>query len=175
MDDFISGAENESGVIKVYYEVSPMKKLINLPLAKWATNSEKLKAIWKAEGQSVEAQTQVLGGQLEHADCLYIDADEFTYKLKDGSTTKWKLLQTTASFYDPLGLYSSVFLLGKILFQNTWCRGINWDELLPTDLKTRWRTWVSGLSSLSQVHVPRWLANSMERSSQTDVLWQLSQ
>jgi len=163
MDDFAAGMEDENGVIKFYYELSSMMKLINLPLAKWATNSEQLKAIWKAEGQSVEAQTQVLGVSWNtEAECLYIDADELTKKLKDGPTTKRKLLQTTASFYNPLELYFPVSLLSKILFQDTWCRGIIWDKLLPTDLGTRWHTWVSGLSSLLQVHVPRWLATSME-------------
>ena len=45
MDDFAAGAEDENGVIKVYYELSSMMKLINLPLAKWATNPEQLKTI----------------------------------------------------------------------------------------------------------------------------------
>ena len=46
-------------------------KLINLPLNKWATNAEQLKTIWKAEGQMVEARTQVLGVSWHtEADCL---------------------------------------------------------------------------------------------------------
>jgi len=114
-----------------------MLELINQPLDKWATNSEQLKALCKAEGQGVESQTQVLGiSWSTNAHCLYIYADEFTNKLKDGPTTKKNLLQTTANFYFPLGLYSPVSLLGKILFQDTWCRGINWDELLRTDIGT---------------------------------------
>ena len=81
----------------------------------------------------MEARTQVLGVSWHtEADCLYINVDEFTNKLKDGPMTKRKLLQTTASFYDPLGLYSPVSLLGKIFFQATWCRGFHWDDLLPT-------------------------------------------
>ena len=163
MDDFAAGAEDENGAITIYYELAAMMKLINLPLAKWATKAEQLKAIWKAEGQSVGAQTQVLGVSWNtEADCLHIDTDEMTSKLKEGPTTKRKLLQITASFFDPLGLFSPVSLVGKVRFQDTWCRGINWNELLPTDLGTRWHAWVSGLSSLSQVHVPRWLATSRE-------------
>jgi hypothetical protein len=120
MDDFAAGAESENGTIKVYYELSSMMKLINLPLAKWATNAEQLKAIWKAEGQSVEARTQVLGVSWNtESDCLYIDADEMTSKLKEGPMTKRKLLQTTASFYDPLRLFSPVSLIGKVHFQDT--------------------------------------------------------
>ena len=85
---------------------------------------------------------------------MYIDADEIISKLKEGPTTKRKLLRTMASFYDPLGLFSPVSLVGKVLFQDTWCRGINWNELLPTDLGTQWHACISGLSSLSHVHVP---------------------
>jgi hypothetical protein len=65
-----------------------------------------------------------------------------------------------ARFYDPLGLYSPVSVVGKLLFQDTWCRGIDWNELLPPDLVARWHAWVSTLSSLSRVYVPRWLATS---------------
>jgi len=124
MDDFAAGAEDENGAIKIYYELTAMMKLINLPLAKWATNAEQLKAIWKAKGQDVETQTQtqVLGVSWDtEADCLYINVDEMTSKLKEGPTTKRKLLQTTARFYDPLGLFSPVSLVGKVLFQDTWC------------------------------------------------------
>ena len=128
------------------------------------------------EGRGTEARTQVLGVSWKtEADCLYIDADEFTNKIKDGPTTKRKLLQTTASFYDPLGLYSPVSILGKILFQDTWCQGIHWDELLPTDMGARWHTLVSGLSSLSQQHVPRWLTSSRELSYQTHVFCDASE
>jgi hypothetical protein len=98
----------------------------------------------------VEAKTQVLSVSWNtEADCLYIDADEMISKLKEGTTTKRKLLQTTASFYGPLGFFSPVSFVGKLLFQDTWCRGINWNELLPTDFGTRWHAWISALLSLS--------------------------
>jgi hypothetical protein len=58
MDDFAAGAENDKGAITIYYELNALMKLINFPLAKWARNSEQLKAIWKAEGQEIEVQTQ---------------------------------------------------------------------------------------------------------------------
>jgi hypothetical protein len=147
-----------------------MIKLINLPLAKWATNSEELKIIWKVNGQNVEAQTQVLGVSWNTgADCLYIDTDEVNSMLKEGPTTKRKFLQTTGSFYDSLGLFFPASLVGKVLFQDTLCWRINWNELLPTDLGARWHAWVSGLSPLSHVHVPRWLSTSMNRSCQPHV------
>jgi len=61
MDDFAAGAENDTGAIAIDYELSALMTLINFPLAKWASKSEPLKAIWRAEGQDTEVQTQPLG------------------------------------------------------------------------------------------------------------------
>ena len=159
MDDFAAGAENDNDTITVYYERTALMKLLNFPLAKWASNSEQLKAIWRAEGQDIEEQTQVLGMDWNtETDCLSFDPEVITKKLPEGPTTKRQLLQTTAKFYNPLGLYSPVSVVGKLLFQDTWCRGIDWNELLPSDLAARWHVWVSTLTPLSQVHIPRWLA-----------------
>ena len=93
-------------------------------------------------------------------DCFSFDPEVITKKVPEVPTTKRQLLQTTAKFYDPLGLYSPVSVVGKLLFQDTWCQGIDWNELLPSDLAARWHAWVSTLTSLLQVHIPRWLATS---------------
>jgi hypothetical protein len=47
---------------------------------------------------------------------LYIDAVEITNRLKEGPTTKRELIETSASCYHPLGFFSPVPLIGKILF-----------------------------------------------------------
>jgi len=161
MDDFAAGAENDNSVITLYYELTALMKLIKFPLSKWASNSEQLNAIWRAEGQDIEEQTQVLGVNWNtENDCFSFDTETVTMMMTEGPTTKRQLLRTTARFYDPLGLYSPVSVVGKMLFQDTWCRGIDWDELLPFDLGTRRHDWVSTLNSLSEVHIPRWLATS---------------
>ena len=52
----------------------------------------------------------------------------------EGPTTKRQVLQATARFYDTLGLVSHVSVVGKLLFQETWCRRLAWDEHFPSDL-----------------------------------------
>ena len=51
---------------------------------------------------------------------------------------------------------SPVLITGKPIFQDSWCRGVGWDELLPDDLGTRWRNWVTLLPHLLDIHIPRW-------------------
>jgi len=120
MDDCAAGAESDNGAITIHNELTALMKLISFPLAKWASNSEQLKAIWRAEGQEIEVQSQVLGVNRNiETDCFSTDHEEITKKLPERPTTKRRLLRTTARFYDPLGLYSPVSVVGKLLFQDT--------------------------------------------------------
>jgi hypothetical protein len=50
-----------------------------------------------------------------------------------------------------------VALVGKLIFQDTWTRGLAWDELLPPDIAVKWLSWTSELHLLSEMHVPRWI------------------
>jgi hypothetical protein len=52
---------------------------------------------------------------------------------------------------------SPVLITGKLILQDSWCRGVEWDELLPEDLGIRWRNWVKLLHHLLDIHIPRWV------------------
>jgi len=75
----------------------------------------------------------------------------------EGPTTKKQVLQATARFYDPLELLAPVSVVGKLLFQDTWCRWLAWDELMQSDLGALWNTWVTAMLPLAQLRVPTWL------------------
>jgi len=66
---------------------------------------------------------------------------------------KRHLLQATSRFYDPLGLVSPL-LTGGLIFQESWCGGVEWDGLLPDDLGTRWRNLITILPHLRDIHIP---------------------
>jgi hypothetical protein len=73
-------------------------------MAKWATNSEELKGIWKAEGQEIQRTTQALGVDWNtESVMLSVDPMDILEKTTDGPATKRQLLQMAARFYDPLG------------------------------------------------------------------------
>jgi len=99
-----------------------------------------LRKIWRVSGLEIKAITQVLGVNRDTAqDTLFTVHRDVTDKAQEGPITKRRLLQVTSRFYDPLGLMSPVLITGKLIFQDSWCRGVDWEELLPEDLETRWR------------------------------------
>jgi hypothetical protein len=100
MDDFAAGAQNENGAITTYYELTALMNGINFHLAKWASNSEQLKNIWKAQDQHTEVQTSFRRKLEQRKWLLLFDPEGIIRKLPEGPNTKRQLLQTT-SFYDP--------------------------------------------------------------------------
>jgi hypothetical protein len=155
MDDFMASVADRNKAIIIYYELTALMKTIELQVAKWATSSEELEGFWKAEGQEIQKTTQALDVDWNtESDTLSVDPRNIMDKTK-GPATKKQFLETTAGFYEPLGLFSPVSAIGKILFQETWCRGMQWEEILPLDIGARWYAWINSLPLLSSIHIPR--------------------
>jgi hypothetical protein len=98
-----------------------------------------------------------------------MDPRDVTGEYVEGPTNKRQVLQTTARFYDTLGLLSPLSVVGKLIFQDTWCRGLAWEELLPSDLYVLSNTWVSTLPQLAHLRVPRWVGTVDRSHSQIHV------
>ncbi|XP_055589494.1 uncharacterized protein LOC129741739 [Uranotaenia lowii] len=69
--------------------------------------------------------------------------------------TKREVLKVVMSLFDPLGFISFFLVHGKILMQDIWARGTQWDENIPQDLNVRWREWTNLFPDLGKVRIPR--------------------
>jgi hypothetical protein len=98
-----------------------------------------------------------------------VDSRDILDKKTKGPATKRRLLQTTARFYNPLGLFSPVSVIGKIFFQETWCSGMQWEEILSHDIAARWHAWITSLPRLSGIHIPHWIGTLYGHDTQTQV------
>jgi hypothetical protein len=139
-------------------------------MAKWATNSKHVKEVWRTEVVDFKEVRQSLGIDWDtESDTFSVDPLDVTGEYVEGPTTKRQVRQITARFHDPLGLLSPVSVDGKLLFQDTWCRGSAWDEILPSNLGALWNTWVSTLPHLARLRVPRWVCSVDRSHSQVHV------
>ena len=91
---------------------------------------------------------------------LHWDANSDTFQFKvrptDKPPTKRGILSTVSSLFDPLGFLSPFILPMKILLQELWRIGVQWDESIPEPLLTQWRKWTESLSSVSDIKIPKW-------------------
>ena len=83
------------------------------------------------------------------------DAFTFTPQIQPKPETRRGILSTVASIYDPLGLISPLVLQGKLILQQACGEKLDWDVDLTDNLQTKWRVWMSDLTHLSEIQIPR--------------------
>ena len=145
---------SESG--KILYETArDLKKLClqgGFVLAKFGSN---LPRIEQNFGEGVESCQfkKVLGVQWDKsADKLGV-TPVGQFKI----STKRELLSAVARVYDPLGIVAPLVLEGRLIFQSVIQRSgrDNWDEELKSGELNRIEEWMSNLSDIKDIWIPR--------------------
>ena len=156
VDNWLSGADGEAEVCDMFVEGRQVMDKASLPLAQWNSNSEVVvDMIYREfEGKFLETgPMKVLGLKwLSSLDCFTFDGIE----LPPFVPTKRVVLSFIARLFDPLGLLMPFVMLVKILFQEIWRLGVEWDDPLPEPYTEQFRAWVDGTALLKQWKVPRW-------------------
>ena len=88
------------------------------------------------------------------SDCFRFLAPTETVSCHD-PMTKRSLLSLASRVFDPMGLISPFTVRAKILFQELWRRGLEWDDPLDNDIEQEWSSWKSELLQLKDVTIPR--------------------
>ncbi|XP_055590946.1 uncharacterized protein LOC129743028 [Uranotaenia lowii] len=69
---------------------------------------------------------------------------------------KREVLSTVMSLFDPIGLLAPFTVLGKMLMQDLWRAGCEWDQQIGGECLEKWRQWVAMFSLLVEgVRIPR--------------------
>ena len=127
-------------------------------LRDWLTNSPKVNNQIKPKDQIEERVTKVLGLIWNtNADELSISTK--TLELQQPTTTKREVLTTLAFLYDPLGVLTPFTINMKILIQNLWEKGLDWDDKLDDKDKETWKKMTQDIHKLSSIQIPRFIGN----------------
>ena len=52
-------------------------------------------------------------------------------------------------------------MIPKLLFQEFWARGLDWNQPLDSDIENSWETWKKELPTVDQIRVPRCLLRNL--------------
>ena len=72
-------------------------------------------------------------------------------------TTKQNVLRKVATIFDPLGFACPYIIVAKILLQELWMRGYDWDDEVQDEIADNIGDWLEQLKSLQEVKIPRCL------------------
>jgi hypothetical protein len=144
MDDSLESVDEESEGIRLYKEMVALWKKAGMRAHKWMSNSaavvEKIpvevRAVPGERPLPMETSMKTLGLSWEtYKDTLRVVIQEA--KLGSNVYTKLELLKRVAGLFDPCGFLAPCVVRGKIMLQETWQRGCDWDEEMEIDLRTR--------------------------------------
>ena len=163
MDDSMDSVMNEDQGVELHRQLSELLTKAGMHARKWLSNSSKvLQAIplhdRKAE---VDLDTEYLPIAKALGVWWLADQDVFTFKENTPDDvmkyTKRLFLKKIASLFDPIGFLAPFTIRAKILLQEMWMAGLDWDEDLPQPLICSTRAWFSELPDLRQIQIPRCL------------------
>ncbi|XP_028417205.1 uncharacterized protein LOC114541488 [Dendronephthya gigantea] len=170
VDDLLSGSDDDEAAIKLQSECSKLMEKGGFVLTKWASNSATVMENIPEKDRATS--TVISSKQSEHdekmsdllkalgvawntrKDIFLFEAGEKLVSLED-SMTKRSLMSLYARLFDPMGLIAPFLMRPKVLFQELWLRGKQWDEKLDDDIAKEWTTWKEQLCELETLEIPR--------------------
>lgn len=78
-------------------------------------------------------------------------------KEKPSIITKRAILSIAQQLFDPLGMICPVVICPKILLQQVWAEGLDWDTEVGEDVREAFVLWMDQLSWVQGLTVPRWV------------------
>ncbi|XP_064470107.1 uncharacterized protein LOC135384853 [Ornithodoros turicata] len=164
VDDLVVGVDSVDEGNMLYRESRDILIEPGMKLVKWTSNDSTLWKLFQAEGTASSSTTslkKVLGLNWD------IDSDEIQLSMKSLSdflerpvATKRYVLQAVSRIFDPLGYVAPFVVTAKILLQGIWLAKLQWDDLLPDNIRSVWSNWCQEVPSLARFRLPRKLTGA---------------
>ncbi|XP_059221391.1 uncharacterized protein LOC131996003 [Stomoxys calcitrans] len=163
VDDILSGGFSIEDTIQAQGDIISVLAQAGFPLVKLTANDPQLLANLPPESLynsdflrfHDSSTTKTLGIKWNAL------TDSFSYTLSaiptDQPMSKRKVLSAVAQLFDPAGWVAPVVIKSKILMQQLWLEGLDWDDELSSETLGKWNSLVSDLGHIGSISVPRWL------------------
>ncbi|XP_058816853.1 uncharacterized protein LOC131680147 [Topomyia yanbarensis] len=168
VDDTLVSVATPQEAIKLARQVKQVHAEGEFEIRNWISNSKQVMQALKEE--RTEEKNLDLSPELSTEKVLGMwwctSSDTFTYKvgwnrygraLLGGQLrpTKRQMLRVLMSMFDPLGLIAHFLMYLKVLLQDVWRSGIDWDDQINDALFEKWQTWLQVLPEVERISIPR--------------------
>ena len=149
--------------IKLYPKVMALWGKAGMHARKWLSNSEKVLQIIKPENRArmIDLSTDEIPSVKTLGILWIAKEDVFSFSSKQPvdnmQFTKRSFLSKIATLFDPLGFLCPFIMKAKVLMQEIWTSGTDWDEPLETHIHDQASTWFAESTHLSNIKIPRCL------------------
>lgn len=162
VDDIFYGSDTVEHAFKLSTGAHNVLIEAGMNLRQYNTNSEELKKLWDDSGiiqSEIEPNNslKVLGLKwCTSTDVISLNIDNLCETLNNcRDITKRNILKVTATIFDPVGFLSPFVLRAKLLMQNLWQLGLEFDDEVPFECKQLWSEWCGEIETLRKFEIPR--------------------
>lgn len=160
VDDIVTGAQSLEEALKLQSDLIELLRLGGFELRKWVSNAPGLVSHLpdshvQTGGLSLDMDTEssikILGLKWNPLS----DSFSFTVNPLNKLCTKRTLLSEMSRIFDPLGFLVPISLVLKVLVQQLWTLGCDWDEQVPPSIHDSWNKFKAELPLLCSLGIPR--------------------
>ncbi|GFW47451.1 integrase catalytic domain-containing protein [Trichonephila clavipes] len=156
-----AGADSLDSARKIVHELQNLMSAGGFELREWScTHPEVLSDLPNTLKTNIfshsfddESTQKILG--------LFWDLNEDSFKvravLSDQVSTKRQMISIIARIFDPLGFVCPSTIILKIILQDLWKAGLDWDDEISSDILNIWNRFQAEISCLKQIKVPRYV------------------
>ncbi|XP_059221144.1 uncharacterized protein LOC131995885 [Stomoxys calcitrans] len=163
VDDILSGGFSLQETIDLQTQLITTLKSAGFPLKKMTANNSRLLNHLPPEDMydlnflrlDETSSTKTLGVMWNAL------TDSFSYALNPINTTttltKRKVLSAVSQLFDPAGWITPVIIRAKILMQQLWLEGLDWDSPISEESHLTWEGLMKDFSHIIDLRIPRWI------------------
>ena len=163
VDDFLGGANTTEEAISIFNDIRSILLKGGFNLCKWRTSSSEVLQHIPLELQEKCLIKDATTPQApSHSKALGLEWDSQKDDMSPAicvspsyRPTKRGIISDVAKTYDILGWIAPTVLSMKLLYQQLWRKGHEWDETVPPDMMDLHSQWRTELPILSQKRLPR--------------------
>ena len=161
VDDLLKSVQDEDTAVSLSRELISLLSRGGFRLCKFMSNSEDvLKELPQSEvleRVSVDLDSESMQRALGVFWDTKNDVLTFTFEIElvDADMTKRGILRITCRIFDPLGLLLPFLLKAKVLLQELWRLGFDWDQPLDEAQIKYWKKWLEGAKDVAKIRLSR--------------------
>ncbi|XP_058836884.1 uncharacterized protein LOC131693240 [Topomyia yanbarensis] len=169
VDDYYDSVDTVEEAIQRAKEVKYIHAQGGFHIRNWVSNSVKLLeelgdrssngAVHFNRDKGTEYE-RVLGIVWEPAEDIFsfatVSNANFTKVLEEGECpTKRIVLSFVMAQFDPMGFIGPLTVRGKMLIQDLWRTGCDWDSKIDKESHDKWRRWINMMRNIGSFKLPR--------------------
>ena len=178
VDDCLTGAKDSESAFRLYQESTDMMKAGGFELAKWSRNSRDVllripkerratKDVIEIENENDPLKALGISWDTEKDEFFFNQEEKLANLVDEG--TKRSIISISSKLFDPMGWLGPFTVRAKIVYQELWVQGLNWDQKVDADLMLLWNKWKDDLRTLSRLRISRCYVSTLDDISNIEI------